>query len=628
MASAQSPVPGSGADDIVVTPGRSPQEIQRVGSAITVVRREDLERTNPASLVDALRSVPGLDVTETGGPGATTSVRLRGANAGQTLVLIDGVRVNDPSGVANDFDFAVIAPGLIDRIEVLRGPQSAVYGSDAIGGVVNIITRRGRGPFQGYAQIEGGSYGSVSGNAGAFGSNGPWQYAFAAQAQRSDGFSRFGFRIGRIERTLPPLEDDGFARHAGYARVGFDPGTGFRFEAGGLLSYTFLDYDASFGRFPDTPSGSAQRFTNAYAKGSFDLFDGRLTQSVQAFANRTDRRFRDVSFGADMSAANTFRSLSTFVGERVGVEYQGDLKLDAFGKLTFGAKLERETADGFSEEVQPIAVPRERTLTAEQVTRSGYALWQVPIGDRLDVSIGGRVDDVADVDQFATWRATGAYRIPETGTKLRSSVGTGGKAPSLFQLFAPFFGNANLSSERSFGVDGGIDQSLFGSRLVLSATGFFNTFDNLIDFDLVTFRYFNVARAETSGLELAADLELWPSYLRLKGVYTFLQSQDLDTGLTLARRPEHVGKLSLVITPTPKWTIEPVLYLISSRFSSANEIGRLAPYARLDIYSDYRFDQTWSAYVRLENLNNARYQEARNFGTTGPAGYVGMRATW
>ncbi|HUN11910.1 MAG TPA: TonB-dependent receptor plug domain-containing protein, partial [Rhabdaerophilum sp.] len=129
---------------ITITANRSPTAIQRTGSAISVISGEEVAKTNQASMVNVLRNVPGLDVTETGGPGGTTSVRIRGANAGQTLVLIDGVRVNDPSSGSGEFDFATIAPGLIDRVEVLRGPQSALYGSDAIGGVINIITKRGR----------------------------------------------------------------------------------------------------------------------------------------------------------------------------------------------------------------------------------------------------------------------------------------------------------------------------------------------------------------------------------------------------------------------------------------------------------------------------------------------------
>jgi vitamin B12 transporter len=613
---------------ITITANRSPTELQRTGSAISVVSSEEIAKTSAGSLVDALRLVPGLDISETGGPGAATSVRIRGANAGQTLVLIDGIRVNDPSGTSNDFDFSTLAPGLIERVEVLRGPQSALYGSDAIGGVVNIITKRGRGPFQAFGQIEGGSYGSSSANAGFFGSQGPWSYAFAGSAAKSAGFSRYGDRIGRIEAQFPTLENDGYSRFGGYGRLGYDPGNGFRFETGIMSITTRSQYDAAFGTLPDTPSKSERRFDSVWAKASIDTLDNRLTHGLTVFANRTDRSFWDVSFRNNTLPANTTRTKSEFVGDRVGIEYQGDLKLDAFGRLMFGAKAERETAETYSQNLQPVTGLRRKTQDESQTTRSLFALWQLPIGDRLDVSLGGRVDDVVDVARFNTWRATAAYRIPETGTKLRASVGTGGKAPTLFQLYAPTFGNADLSPERSFGYDAGIDQDLFGGKARVSVTAFANRLSNLIDFDTVRSRYFNVARAETSGVEVSGDVELVQDLLRFKGAYTYLHAKDRLTGLTLARRPEHVGKISLAITPTTRWTIEPSVTLVSGRFSGSRETQRLAPYAKLDIYTDYRIDANWKAYARLENLTNAKYQEVYNYGTSGRAVYAGLKATW
>ena len=612
--------------NIVVTATRGEESIARTGSAISVVPEAEIAASNPLSLVDALRGMPGLDVSETGGPGATTSVRLRGANPGQTLVLIDRVRVNDPAAASGDYDFSMVPVGAIERIEVLRGPQSALYGSDAIGGVVNIITRKGGGPAQFNLRTEAGSYGTLSASGSLTGAHGPWSYAFSGTGQRSDGFSRYGYRIPSIEARFPNLEPDGFDRWAGSARIGHDAGQGVRFEAGALGTRTRLDYDQATGAFPDTPSRAIRRFEQAWGRAAADT--GALTHNLHAFANRTDRSFTDVTFRLNTLPQNTSAIITDFIGDRFGGEYQGNLRMGAFGALTFGAKSEHESANTFAEPLQPTPRPRMPMLAGEQTTRAGFALWQLPIADRLILTLGGRVDDVVNVDRFETWRATAAYLIPERGTKLRASAGTGGKAPTLFQLFAPTFGNPSLRSEESFGWDAGIDQNLFGGRANLSVTWFENKLSNLIEFDSLAMRYFNVARAATSGLEAGADAELWPGLVRLKTAYTYLRAHDAVTGLKLQRRPEHTARVALAVTPTPSWLIEPRVYAFSERFSSANQAGRLAPYARLDVYTDYRIDATWRAFARVENITNTRYQEVLNFGTTGRALYGGFNATW
>ncbi|ETR76268.1 TonB-denpendent receptor [Afipia sp. P52-10] len=614
--------------EVVVTADRTPSPLERTGSAISVVDGATLATTNSASLVDALRSVPGIDVSETGGPGGTTSVRLRGANTGQTLVLIDGVRANDPSNASGDFDFSMFAPGSIERIEVLRGPQSALYGSDAIGGVVNIITRKGSGPARASATIEGGSYGTASGMGAISGSQGPWSYAVNGALQRSDGFSRYGYRIPSIEARFPNLERDGYGRIAGSARVGYDAGEGVRFDAGILSSYLKSDYDAATGAFPDTPSVSTRWFSQANARTAFDTFDGRWTHSLNVFANRNERSFDETTYRINMLPANTTRIISDFTGDRVGAEYQATLRMDQFGSLVYGAKAEHETAATFATNRSPVPGPRNATLDAKQDTRSLFALWQVPIGERLNVTAGGRVDDVANVARFATWRTTAAYAIHETGTKLRASAGTGAKAPTLFQLYAPIYGNPNLNPEESFGYDAGIDQSLFGGRLNVSLTGFANSFRDLIEFDTATSRYFNVARAETSGLEVAADVEIIPAYVHFKAAYTNLRAKDLRTNRTLARRPEHTARFAVSFTPTPNWLIEPRVVVVSDRFSNANEAGLLAAYARVDLYVDYRLESGWKVFARGENILNKRYQEVLNYGTTGPAVYAGVSGSW
>ena len=334
--------------EVVVTADREPEPISRTGSSISVVKGETLATSNPGSLVDVLRTVPGLDVSESGGPGSTTNIRLRGANTGQTLVMIDGIRINDPTAASGDFDFAMFAPSAIERIEVLKGPQSALYGSDAMGGVVNIITKKGSGPAQFNVRTEGGSYGTAVTNGSVIGSSGPWSYAVTGGGQHSNGFSRFGYRIPPLEAKFGPLERDGFDRLGGSARFGYDAGEGVRLETGMLSSFTRSAYDQSTGTFPDTPSSATRLLQQVWGRASVDTFGGILTHSLNVFDTHIDRSFNDVTYRINKLPQNTTSIISDFIGNSTGAEYQGNLKLGAAGSLIVGTRTQHETANTYS----------------------------------------------------------------------------------------------------------------------------------------------------------------------------------------------------------------------------------------------------------------------------------------
>jgi vitamin B12 transporter len=618
--------------DIVITATRTPLAITQAGSAISVITSEEIEKSSPKSISDVLRRVPGLSVAESGGPGSTTTVRIRGADARHTLVLIDGIRVNDPSAATNEFDFASLVPTDIERIEVLRGPQSALYGSDAIGGVINIITRKGRGGPHFNASSEVGSYGSKGLRAGVSGRQDRLSYALSVTGYDTAGFSRYGYRIGRIERTrLWPLEADSTRRLAASGRFGVSLWDGAELEFGGYASLNSVEYDAGFGPTPDTPSLERKRLGEGYARLTAPALDGLLRNSVLVSVSRTKRDYKDINYGF-----GPFWSNDGYVGDRVAAEYQGDLALGSYGQITFGSRVERERLVSHSEPILPVPGPTLETNDASQTTRSLFALHQISLWENLHLSLGGRIDDLEDADRFATWRATAAYEFPEAGTKLRASLGTGAKAPSLFQQFDPTYGTPGLEAERSIGFDVGIDQRLFDDRLILSATLFKNRFRDLIDFSFSpqdcppenTFGcYLNVARARTSGLELTADMQA-SEWLRLKLAYTHLQAFDDVTDTRLARRPENEARFGLVLSPMRDLSIEPTVVLVGSRFSSTGERDRLAPYARLDVYADYRINDTFSLFARAENLTDADYEEVRDYGTAGRSFYAGVRATW
>ena len=628
--------------DVVVTATRQPLAIQRSGSAIGVIRAEDIARSAPGTVADLLRAEPGLGIVQNGGPGQLANVQIRGAESRHTTVLIDGIRVNDPSAGAGEFDFNALALTDVERIEILRGPQSALYGSDAIGGVINIITRKGRGPARTSITVEGGSHGTLATRASISGGTQDMSYSLGLLGVRSQGFSSYGARIPRLYQ-FGPFDKDGYDRLAGNARFSWRLTEGVELEAGLYAGRFNAGYDASFAGFgylPDTPSLSNAQLVNGYLRTTVDPAGSMLRHQVTLFGNQTDRTIKDVQrydFGFGLTRED---NRYDYRGQRYGAEYQGLARFGAFGSLTFGGGLEKEALRSSTRPGQNSFNLPERA-SYQRSAYNAFALHQISLGDRFDLSIGGRVDKVEDVKAFVTGRVTAAYRIPETGTKLRASAGTGAKAPSLYQQFSIYgpirAGDPALKPEESLGFDAGIDQSLLNGRLNLSATLFHNKIRTLIDFDFTrgvagpfgpVGQYVNVARARTQGIELAADGIVIEGVLRARASYTYLDAIDETTKLKLARRPVHQGKFSLVYTPLAKLTIEPTLYVVGERFSSRNEKLKLAPYARFDMRVSYQFNDTFSAYVRAENLTDTRYQEVKDYGTTGRAYYVGLNATW
>jgi len=633
-AAAQSVTDPAARPDFVVTATRSPLAISQAGSAISVITAEEIAKTSPGNVVEVLRRVPGVTFVQNGGPGSLTTVRVRGAESGQTLVLIDGIRVNDPASGSGEFDFANLEAVDIERIEVLRGPQSALYGSDAMGGVINIITRKGKGAPRVSVSTEGGSYGTKAARAAVSGSSGPVSYAFSTTGFDTAGFSRYGYRIGRIEgpRVLP-LEADSAQRLGAAGRVAVAISPDVELEVGGYGSYNEAQTDAAFGALPDSPSETQQRLYQGHTRLTAYAFGGLLKNTVLVSGSRTNRHYRFI----ESYAAPVVTWYNTgYTGDRFAVDYQGDLKLGAFGLLTFGARAEREHLISTTRDVLPFPSPTRETVDAWQTTRSLYAIHQFSLFENLHLSLGGRLDDIEDGDTFGTWRATAAYEFPDSGTKLRGSVGTGAKAPTLYQQFDPLVGTPDLESERSIGFDVGVDQRLLDDRLLLSATFFANRFRNLIGFtgpeDCLPGQfigcYVNVNRARTTGIELSADVDVIPAWLRVKTVYTHLEAFDEETDLRLARRPRDEGRVGFIVTPVRGLSIEPSVVFVGPRFSTGGERDKLQPYARFDVYADYQINDTFSIYARAENLTDARYQEVYDFGTAGRSFYAGLRATW
>jgi vitamin B12 transporter len=633
--------------EITVTADRVDEPVNSTGADVTVIPGSRIQQWGAQGITEVLREVVGVTVTQTAGPSSLTEVRLRGADPGDALVMIDGVPIGNPSATDGSLDFGNLTALDIDRIEIVRGPQSSLYGSDAMSGVINIITKKGKkGQPVRTVTVEGGSYGTIQGRTSISGADDNWTYSLGFSAMHTQGFPQYGYRVDRPltigdgVTPLPPLPGnspsdkgavDGRFTYTLSPTVSID--AGFDLYGNGL---TFANPYALVPADVFSPlNWSTAWLPSGFVRTNVSAFDGALQNHLTVFSNATIYTVQqtEACFNAEFVS---FNCTTGYHGARWGVEYQGDLSLHQYGSLVFGARTMTESA-GTSQSPDP-GDGSFAAIDARQQTNSVYAEYRLPLLSRLDVTFGGRVDAIAGGSTFVTGRTTAAYHIDETGTKLRASFGDGAKAATLYQRFSQF-GDPALSPEQNIGGEIGIDQKLFNDRLTLSATAFNTFYSNLINFATVPSCtaaqvslggcYYNVGKAHTSGVEVSGDATVVPDVVRLRGSYTYTEARNTETNTQLLRVPYNQASLSVVYTGVPNLEIEPRLLLVGPRqdgnFISGGDVT-LAGYARLDLITTYKINDNFTAYLRLENLTDANYEEVYNYGTAGRSAYAGLTA--
>lgn len=608
---------------VVETPNRVPQELATVATATTVIGSTEIERARSAgaSVGALLKGTPGLDVRNSGGVGGTTEIQMRGADSDQTLVMIDGVRLNDPTSTGSEFDFSVLSLANVERIEVLRGPQSGLYGGDAIGGVINIISRRGDGPATGFAEIEGGAYSTLSERAGVSGSKDRFSYAVGLSNFRTSGFSR---RVGGEEK-------DGSDKQAITGTFGYQASDTIDLSA--RLGYYRVRADLDIVNAESLDEVTRDLWDSAVS-ARINSFSGLLTTRVTAFANVTGREFRECT-----SSACGDTKISNFDGSRRGLEFQSDLRPNDAHLLTAGARFEvirGASEDSFTDGSATLA-----RYDIREHHRGAFLSYLFQPSDAFLFTAAGRIDDFDSGIIEPTYRFTSAYRVEATDTKFRASYGTGAKAPTIQQRFdtnhifgITVSGNPDLKTERSRGFDVGVDQLLLDGRLELSATYFRNEISNLIDFttDGSTATFENISSARLSGVELAGA---WRAleWLRVRAAYTYLDAQNLDLNEPLERRPKHTAKATLEIEPRRGVYVAFTVLHKSDHFDRSGQSSSGSPrdrrlvdgYTRFDAAGEWQLSDHATVFVRAENLTDTDYQEVRNFATPGRSAYAGLR---
>ncbi|MDA5193919.1 TonB-dependent receptor plug domain-containing protein [Govanella unica] len=590
------PDPAAGpASVMLVTATRTAQPVERIGSSISALSSDEIELRQYHFLYDALGALPGVSINQNGSFGGTATVRIRGMNGDHTMVLVDGVKVNDPSSPGGAFDFGTLDLNDVERIEVLRGPQSTLYGSDAIGGVVNIITKRGSDGFSLSGYAEGGSYKTFRGGATLSGKDRGFDYRLSLSGVTTDGISKADKRDGNMEK-------DGYDSVTLSSNLGYQVTDEFRLEGFARYSDSRVEYDGwgpltgaadsdDYSRSKETVMGGRTRVT---------VMDGKFENIVGITYSHIDRKnYEDGAFNFGAT------------GKRTNISYQGNYTLAEGTVLTFGAENEVTSFDTGTEHA---------SITMDSV----YAQAQVLLFDALTLTGGVRYDDHEIFGSKTTLRTTAAYDLAATGTVFRGSWGQGFKAPTAYQLTFFCCGMAgpatNLKPEESEGWDAGVEQTFLDGKVTASLTYFHQLTDNLIDFAFPQ-GYINVAKTRSKGVE--AGLQVTPvEWFTLDANYTHTAAINRITGKDLARVPKDLVNVTATVRP-----ITPLSLSVAARYRSKqmDSYGLVDEWVRFDLRAAYKIDERVELYARVENLFDKKYQEVYGFGTPGISGYAGIR---
>lgn len=611
---------------VVVIATRVETPMEEIASSVTVISSKEIERKQKTTVLEVLKGLPGLDVVQNGGVGGATSIFLRGANSEHTLVMIDGVEVNDPISPGRSYDFAHLTVDNIERIEVIRGPQSTLYGSDAIGGVVNIITKKGEGKPKFFLSTEGGSFTTFRESTGVSGGNRWINYSLGFSRLDTDGISAASKKDGNYER-------DGYKNTSLSARLGFIPkenlDVDFIFHY--IKAKTELDNFGGVGGDDPNYVQESEQFLFKTQLG-LSLFEKVWTQKLGFAMNDYDR---DVKNKKDPQ--HPFDSeRGQYDGQLMKLDWQHHLQLHKTNALTFGFEYERE--EGKSKYYwESIWGPGQSIFPNKTANIKGYYIQdEIKLWDRLFATLGIRIDDHSRFGSETTYRVAPAYLIKETNTKIKGTFGTGFKAPTLYQLFAPAtlwgpIGNKDLKPEKSKGWDFGVEQNFFKNRVTLGATYFRNDFKDLIQFDWGQ-GYINIAKAKTEGVELFASAKPIDD-LTLRINYTYTDTEDKTTGEALIRRPKNKIGFDINYHFLNNGNVNLGVIYVGKRddldFSiSPSRRVKLDQYTLVNLAVSYDITKNFQLFGRVENLLDKEYEEVKGFGTPGLSFFGGMKLSF
>jgi vitamin B12 transporter len=627
--------------EVFVSATKTEIPIKQVTSAVEIITGEQMQQRRMKSVVEALRLAQGLAVFQSGGPGTIAQVRMRGGTPQQTLVLIDGAIVNSATDGA--YNFANLTTDNIERIEILRGSQGMMWGSDAMGGVINIITKRGRETPNISAFAEYGSFATMREGASVTGKKGPVDVAATLSRWDTSSFSAINYRRGAAER-------DGYHNWQGSVKLGVDlPKDGrlefnFRWMDGitNLDGTTFNPLTSGFD--PADVLGAKTHskeyvYTGSYLQPITKWWSQRLTlaRATNSFSTSSGTVERNVVTGVEAAPFPLSSEINTTSNR---LEWQHDFQIVKPLSVTAGYQFREQLGENIDTLAGTTTFP-----TKVVSSNAGFAEAKLNLWDRLFGTAGIRQDEYNVFGSATTYRVTGGYLLKETGTKLRGSYGTGFRAPTINDLFFPGFGNPNLQPEKSKGSDVALDQSLFNDRVLLSVGYFWTRYQNLIltvfdpggvcSFSLFGFCAANIGQARAEGVEASAKVKLlqdrpWIKSLDIQFQYTHTSTSN-ETNNPNTRLPQWpLNQWSAVLSYQPIEALRANLEgrFVGQRFNDTSNLDSLPQFYVWNASFTYDITKTVQVYGRADNIFNRKYEEVLFFGTPIRSVFGGVRVNF
>ncbi|MEL7781601.1 TonB-dependent receptor [Citromicrobium bathyomarinum] len=590
-----------GSETIVVTANRTERAISQVGESVTVVEEKEIVNRQPSDVLDVLRTVPGVTFNRNGGIGTNAGVSIRGAESDQTVVLIDGVKLNDPASPGGGFNFGPLLLGNIARVEVVRGSQSVLYGSQAIGGVVNLITREPTEELGMFARAEYGARDTTELTGNVSGRFGPVAASIGASYLHTDGISAFSEARGGAER-------DGFESLGVNGKIDIALSENLSIDLRGF----YADGEVGIDGFPapdyvfaDVDEVSYRNDFVGYAGLNADFLDGRFRNRLGFAYTNIDRRNFNFDTDTETFDAN---------GENRRYEYQGVFDAAEFVELVFGA--EREESDF-----------RSGTDEADVWINSVYGQVNLSPVTGLSLTGGVRYDDHETFGDATTFAASGAYTPNSGDTVVRASYGEGFKAPSLYQIYSTY-GNPALLPEESESWDVGITHSFLDRRAQIGVTYFERDSTNLIGFVSTATPpfgfYDNTELASAKGWEFGLAVRPVDGFdVALN--YTNIDAIDETAGNKLARRAEDKADLVVDYRMNNGIGIGATVLVVGDSFDNASNTRQLDGYVVADLRASYGVTEQLEIFGRVENLFDEEYETVYRYGQPGRAVFGGVR---